>query len=45
MAATEQELREERAGVVSEDRTVQVLQAVVTVRIPMSIPSAGDSGR
>jgi YbbR domain-containing protein len=34
---------EERAGVVSEDRTVQVLQAVVTVRIPMQIPSAGDA--
>lgn len=34
---------EERAGVISNDRTIQVLQAVVTVRVPLIIPSAGDA--
>lgn len=35
---------EERAGVISEDPTIQVLQPVVSVRIPLLIPSAGDNG-
>jgi YbbR domain-containing protein len=34
---------EERAGVISEDPTIQIIQnPVVTVRIPMLIPSAGE---
>lgn len=33
---------EERAGVVSDDPNIQVLQPVVTVRIPMLIPTAGE---
>ena len=35
---------EERAGVISEDPTIQILQPVVTVRIPLRIPSTGDGG-
>ena len=33
---------EERAGVISEDPSIQILQPVVTVRIPLLIPSAGE---
>lgn len=33
---------EERAGVVSDDPNIQVLQPVVTVRIPMLIPGGGE---
>lgn len=32
---------EERAGVVSDDPNIQVLQPVVTVRIPMQVPGGG----
>ncbi len=35
---------EERAGVISEDPTIQILQPVVTVRIPLLIPVAGEGG-
>ena len=35
---------EERAGVFSDDPSVQILQPVVSVRIPMQIPSAGEGG-
>ncbi len=35
---------EERAGVIVEDPTIQVLQPVVTVRIPLLIPVAGEGG-
>ena len=35
---------EERAGVVSDDPTLQILQPVVTVRVPLLIPSANDGG-
>lgn len=33
---------EERAGVIADDSTIQVLQPVVTVRIPMLIPNTGE---
>jgi len=33
---------EERAGVISEDPTVHVLEPAVTVRVPLLIPSAGE---
>ena len=37
---------EERAGVISEDPTVHVLEPAVTVRVPLVIPAAGEgSGR
>lgn len=35
---------EERAGVISEDPSLQILQPVVTVRIPLRIPAAGEGG-
>jgi len=35
---------EERAGVISEDPTIQILQPVVTVRIPLLIPAVGEGG-
>ena len=35
---------EERAVVVSEDPSLQILQPVVTVRIPLLIPAAGEGG-